>query len=95
MNTPAPSYRPPISAHRSSPNRAQTTPELHQTLPGLPHGAIPEIGAYFSEAWGSRARIDYGSGMELNFLCWLSVRLLLAARPRPHLSRSTSLSDYV
>ncbi|KAF8179868.1 Phosphotyrosyl phosphatase activator [Pholiota molesta] len=33
--------------------------------------SIPEISVYFNECWGNRTRIDYGSGMELNFLCWL------------------------
>lgn len=51
----------------------QAAPELHATLPVLPQDAIPEVSVYFEEAWGNRTRIDYGSGMELNFLCWLSV----------------------
>ncbi|KAJ9102510.1 hypothetical protein QFC21_002910 [Naganishia friedmannii] len=33
--------------------------------------SIPELCVYFKESWGNRTRIDYGSGMELNFLCWL------------------------
>jgi hypothetical protein len=55
--------------HRSATIKA--SPELHKTLSGLPEGAIPEVSAYFNEAWGNRSRIDYGSGMELNFLCWM------------------------
>ncbi|KAH8833726.1 Phosphotyrosyl phosphatase activator [Flagelloscypha sp. PMI_526] len=50
---------------------SEASPELHKTLSGLPEGAIPEVSAYFNEAWGNRSRIDYGSGMELNFLCWM------------------------
>jgi len=46
-------------------------PSLHTNLPNLPEAAIPELAVYFGEAWGNRTRIDYGSGMELNFLCWL------------------------
>jgi serine/threonine-protein phosphatase 2A activator len=52
----------------------QSAPSLHVNLPGLPEGAIQEISVYFVEAWGNRSRIDYGSGMELNFLCWLYVQ---------------------
>ncbi|VDB86474.1 unnamed protein product [Peniophora sp. CBMAI 1063] len=44
---------------------------IHETLPDLPKDAIQELKAYFEECWGSRSRIDYGSGMELNFLCWM------------------------
>lgn len=51
--------------------RMKLAPELHTTLPNLPPEAIPEISAYFCESWGNRTRIDYGSGMELNFLCWM------------------------
>lgn len=50
---------------------SEISPELHASLPGLPSEAIEELSVYFSEAWGNRTRIDYGSGMELNFLCWL------------------------
>ncbi|KAI0027841.1 Phosphotyrosyl phosphatase activator [Vararia minispora EC-137] len=44
---------------------------IHESLPGLPADAIEEVSAYFEECWGNRSRIDYGSGMELNFLCWM------------------------
>lgn len=30
-----------------------------------------ELWRYFGESWGDRQRIDYGSGHELNFLCFL------------------------
>lgn len=40
---------------------------------GLPEESIKEISVYFNESWGNKTRIDYGSGMELNFLCWLYV----------------------
>jgi serine/threonine-protein phosphatase 2A activator len=31
------------------------------------------VKVYFDEMWGNRTRIDYGSGMELNWLCWMYV----------------------
>ncbi|KAH6911592.1 Phosphotyrosyl phosphatase activator [Coprinopsis sp. MPI-PUGE-AT-0042] len=52
---------------------SEATDALHKThlVPlGLPSEALEEIGAYFKECWGNRTRIDYGSGMELNWLCW-------------------------
>ena len=52
-------------------NHHQSAPSLLGTLPGLPRDAIPEISVYYNEAWGNRSRIDYGGGMELNFLCLL------------------------
>ncbi|CAO1622839.1 unnamed protein product [Sympodiomycopsis kandeliae] len=53
--------------------------EYHQSIPGLQDikgtnegcDAIEEIQVYFEESWGNEERIDYGSGMELNFLCWI------------------------
>lgn len=33
--------------------------------------AVVEVARYFGESWGDRKRIDYGSGHELNFLCFL------------------------
>ncbi|KAG9027122.1 Serine/threonine-protein phosphatase 2A activator 2 [Tulasnella sp. JGI-2019a] len=50
---------------------SEMSPAFHESIPGLPREAIPEVSVYFAECWGNRTRIDYGSGMELNFLCWL------------------------
>lgn len=61
----------------------QTSPSLHGSLPNLPAEAIPELTGYFNESWGNKTRIDYGSGMELNFLCWMSVPALFASSPVP------------
>ncbi|KAL0566568.1 Serine/threonine-protein phosphatase 2A activator 2 [Marasmius crinis-equi] len=49
----------------------EASESLHEGIPGLPKDAIQEISIYFNESWGNRSRIDYGSGMELNFLCWM------------------------
>lgn len=51
---------------------AQKLDELHSKIPGLDSTeAKEELGVYFRECWGNRERVDYGSGMELNFICWL------------------------
>ena len=57
------------------------TDRLEQRIPGLAARdgdddayqarLRQELAVYFYESWGNAKRIDYGSGMELNFLCWL------------------------
>jgi hypothetical protein len=54
-------------------SRGKSGHALHRNFLKIPEEAIPEVSGYFTEAWGNRSRIDYGSGMELNFLCWLYV----------------------
>nr|XP_031859101.1 uncharacterized protein CI109_005451 [Kwoniella shandongensis]KAA5526173.1 hypothetical protein CI109_005451 [Kwoniella shandongensis] len=49
----------------------EASAELHSRIPSLPVEAIPEVEVYFKESWGNKQRVDYGSGMEFNFLCWL------------------------
>jgi serine/threonine-protein phosphatase 2A activator len=45
---------------------------LHQEmLPQSAHPAIIELSTYFSESFGNRTRIDYGTGHETNFIAWL------------------------
>ena len=51
----------------------QAAPQLHESLLVQPADAITEMSGYFCQSWGNRTRIDYGSGMELNFICWLCV----------------------
>lgn len=49
----------------------QENAKLHSTLPGMREEYIVELSGYLQESWGNRTRVDYGSGMELNFVCWL------------------------
>lgn len=54
--------------------RDQDSRAWHQRIPGLESAqsdTIDEVRAYFDESWGNRTRVDYGSGMELNFIAWL------------------------
>ncbi|CAI5758481.1 unnamed protein product [Candida verbasci] len=40
-------------------------------LSEISNESLDEISAYFNESWGNYSRIDYGSGHELNFICFL------------------------
>ena len=51
----------------------QSSHTLHAQIANLPPSAIEEIEGYFVESWGNQQRIDYGSGMEFNFVCWMWV----------------------
>lgn len=51
-------------------SRLQASTALHSQI-AIPPSAVPEVQVYFNEAWGNQQRIDYGSGMEFNFLCWM------------------------
>lgn len=42
-----------------------------KAYPSLSQDRIEELSVYLVESWGNKRRIDYGSGHELNFLCFL------------------------
>ncbi|KAK9472739.1 Phosphotyrosyl phosphatase activator [Dipodascopsis tothii] len=57
-------------------------------VPSVPADKVDEVARYVAESFGNRSRIDYGSGHELNFACFLLCldRLgVVAAGDRPAL----------
>lgn len=47
------------------------SPLWHTTLGITSSSAVSEVSSYLLNCFGNRARIDYGSGHELNFIIWL------------------------
>lgn len=44
---------------------------LSSHFPALTSEQIEQLSIYLQESWGNKRRIDYGSGHELNFICFL------------------------
>lgn len=48
-----------------------STKIIKGALPQLADENIEQLSLYLQESWGNKKRIDYGSGHELNFMCFL------------------------
>ncbi|KAK8209283.1 hypothetical protein IWZ01DRAFT_483214 [Phyllosticta capitalensis] len=57
--------------------------EWHERVGVTQPAAVQECAAYLRQAFGSRARIDYGSGHELNFWVWMLCLYQLGLFPMP------------
>lgn len=44
---------------------------ISKAFPSLSEGQVEQLSIYLDESWGNKRRIDYGSGHELNFICFL------------------------
>ena len=71
-----PSFRPFLDSV------ATQTSAWHKGLGLTSPGAIVETSTYLHHSLGNRARIDYGSGHELNFLIWLLCLNRLSLLPK-------------
>lgn len=62
-------------------NVSTQTPSWHTNLGLSSPSTITEVSTYLEHSLGNRARIDYGSGHELNFIIWLLCLNRLALLP--------------
>lgn len=44
---------------------------ISSAFPSLSKEQVEQLSIYLDESWGNKRRIDYGSGHELNFICFL------------------------
>ena len=62
---------------------ARSSDSWHRTLGITSPSCIGEVSTYLQHSFGNRARIDYGSGHELNFIMWLLCLNRLSLLPPP------------
>ncbi|KAL8828679.1 MAG: hypothetical protein Q9191_002453 [Dirinaria sp. TL-2023a] len=62
------------------------SPRWHESLGVTDPQAEEELSAYLLQSFGDRARIDYGSGHELNFIVWLLCLNRLSLLPESELA---------